>query len=187
MLTGIARAASLSRCGSYRWTLSRAWDGRPMLLVVMFNPSDADHEIDDPTITLLCHIAAHNGYGGIVVVNGIPLRSSKPAEAVDMVSTWDVRGAWDERDALQNNLAVIQTEVVRAGAVLLAWGALPAANDACAFWFDNVREEIECALPDGVPLLCLGKTKHGWPLHPLARGKMKVRKDAPLQPWTRAA
>jgi hypothetical protein len=186
-LAGITRKASLSKCGSYRWTLVRAWDGRPMLLVVMFNPSSADHTVDDPTITLLCHIAAHNGYGGIVVVNGIPLRSSKPAEAVDMVSTWDKRSAWDERDALHHNLAVITSHVEKAGAVLLAWGALPAANDATAFWFDAVLEEIETALPDGVPLLCLGKTKHGWPLHPLARGKMKVRKDAPLLPWKVAA
>jgi len=186
-LVGITRSASLSKCGSYRWTLTRAWDGRPMLLVVMFNPSSADHTVDDPTITLLCHIAAHNGYGGIVVVNGIPLRSSKPAEAVDMVSTWDTRQAWDERDALQVNLGEIQKQVERAGAVLLAWGALPEANDACTFWFDNVREEIECALPDGVPLYCLGKTKAGWPLHPMARGKMKVPKNAPLLPWKKVA
>jgi DNA (cytosine-5)-methyltransferase 1 len=51
----------------------------------MFNPSTADSSIDDPTITLLCHVAAHNGYGGIVVVNGIPLRSSAP-EPVPTIS-----------------------------------------------------------------------------------------------------
>lgn len=186
MLTGITRRASLSQGGLYRWSLTRAWDARPMLLVVMFNPSSADHTRDDPTITLLCQIAAHNGYGGITVVNGIPLRSSKPSEAVDMVSTWDKRQAWDERDALHSNLAEITKQVERAGAVLLAWGALPAANDATTFWFDAVLEEIQCARPEGVPLLCLGKTKSGWPLHPLARGKMKVRKDAALQPWGRS-
>lgn len=183
MLNGIKRSALLSTCGRYRWTLTRVWDDRPVLLVIMFNPSSADHNVDDPTVVLLCHIAAHNGYGGIVVCNGIPLRSSTPAEAVDMVTTWDKRQAWDERDALQSNLAVITQEVSRAGAVLVAWGALPAAANGCCFWFDNVQEEIAVALPDGVPLLCLGRTKSGWPLHPLARGKMKVRKDARLLPW----
>lgn len=180
MISGMKRSASLSPCCAYRWTLTRAWDARPMLLVCMFNPSSADHNDDDPTITLLCHIASHNGYGGIVVVNGIPLRSPRPAEAIDMVNTWDKRQAWDERDALQANIATIQKQVARAGAVLLAWGALA---DRCHYWFDTVLEEIETALPDGVPLLCLGKTAGGNPKHPLARGKHKVRKDAPLLPW----
>lgn len=181
MLNIPTRAARLSRCGTYRWTLTRAWDGRSKLLVVMFNPSKADHHVDDQTIILLCHIAAHNGFGGIVVVNGIPLRSPKPAEAIDMVNTWDVRQAWYERDALHANLAEIQKQVERAGAVLLAWGALA---DRCPFWFDNVLEEIESALPDGVPLYCLGKTAGGYPKHPMARGKHKVPKDAPLIPWS---
>lgn len=180
MISGMKRSASLSPCCAYRWTLTRAWDARPMLLVCMFNPSSADHNDDDPTITLLCHIASHNGYGGIVVVNGIPLRSPRPAEAIDMVNTWDKRQAWDERDALQANLSTIQKQVARAGAVLLAWGALA---DRCHFWFDTVLDEIETALPDGVPLYCLGKTAGGYPKHPLARGKHKVRKDAPLLPW----
>lgn len=180
MLTGMTRSASVSKCGAYRWTLTRAWDGRPMLLVVMFNPSTANHLEDDPTITLLCQIASHNGYGGIVVVNGIPLRSSKAYKAIDMVNTWDKRQAWDERDALQVNLAEIQKQVERAGAVLLAWGALA---DRCDLWFDNVLEEIRAALPEGVQLYCLGKTAGGYPKHPLARGKHKVRKDAPLIPW----
>lgn len=183
MLNGMTRSASLSKCNAYRWTLTRSWDGRPMLLVVMFNPSTANHLEDDPTITLLCQIASHNGYGGITVVNGIPLRSPKPAEAIDMVNTWDKRQAWDERDALHANLAEIQKQVERAGAVLLAWGALAGR---CYFWFDNVLEEIEAALPDGVPLYCLGKTAGGYPKHPLARGKHKVRKDAPLIPWRAA-
>lgn len=182
VINGITRAARVSSCGTYRWTLTRAWDGRPMLLVVMFNPSTADHAIDDPTIALLCHIAAHNGFGGIVVVNGIPLRSSKPAEAIDMVNTWDKRQAWYERDALHFNLAVIQKQAERAGAVLLAWGALAGH---CDYWFDTVLEEIQCAVPLSSEIYCLGKTAGGYPIHPMARGKHKVRKDAPLQLWSK--
>lgn len=183
-MTGITRTAELSSCGTYRWTLTRAWDGRPMLLVVMFNPSTANAEVDDPTIALLCHIAAHNGYGGIVVVNGIPLRSSTPERALQMLE-WERARDWGARDALQNNVATIVGQVERAGAVLLAWGALAWKTNASANWFDIVLEEIEAALPDGTPLLCLGKTLAGLPLHPLARGKLKVRKDATLAPWAK--
>lgn len=182
MLTGVTRTARLSACGTYRWTLTRRWDDRPTLLVVMFNPSDADHEVDDPTITLTCQIAAHNGYGGIVVVNLIPLRSPLPAVAVTM-TRWDQNGPdWHARDRLQDNLAVIQKEAARAGAVLLACGALA---DRCADWFYQVLEEIECGLPDGAEIFCLGKTTGGYPKHPLARGKHKVPKDAPLLAWSR--
>lgn len=179
MIPGALGTASLSKCGTYRWTLTRQWDERPKLLVCMFNPSTADADQDDPTINLLCHIASHNGYGGIVVVNAIPLRSPTPAEAIDMVNTWDKRHDWYQRDALQRNLAVIVHEVARAGAVLVAWGALA---DRVAYWIDNVLEEIGCALPYGAGLYCLGKTAAGYPKHPLARGKHKVRKDAQLIP-----
>lgn len=178
-LARVVKAASISKCGTYRWTLTRAWDGRPMLLVVMFNPSTADAEKDDPTIQLLCHIASHNGYGGIVVVNLVPLRSSTPEPAIDMVK-WDKTADWCARDRLQENVAVICREAARAGAVLFAWGALA---DRLEFWPDNVREEIECALADGTPIYCLGRTASGQPKHPLARGKHKVPKDAPLIPW----
>lgn len=179
-ISGMQRGARLSSCGTYRWTLTRTWDERPKLVVVMFNPSKADASVDDPTITLLCQIAAHNRFGGIVVVNGIPLRSSSPAEAADMVNTWDKRQAWYERDALQANLAEIQTQVERAGAVLLAWGALA---DRCDLWFDHVLEEVTCAMPLSSELYCLGKTAAGYPKHPMARGKHKVPKDATLQLW----
>lgn len=178
-LNGITRTAKLSSCGTYRWTLTRAWDDRPQLLVVMLNPSTADAEVDDPTIMLVCHIAAHNGFGGIVVVNGIPLRSSKPEPAIAMTQ-WDKAYDWCARDRLQENIAIICDEASRAGAVLLAWGALA---DRCGYWFDNVRDEINCAVQDGTPIYCLGKTAAGHPLHPLARGKRKVRKDTPLRPY----
>ena len=179
MIAGVVRGARLSPCGTYRWTCSRQWDCRPVLLVCMFNPSEANADIDDPTISLVCHIAAHNGFCGIMVVNGIPLKSSVPTPAVRMVN-WDKRNDWYQRDALHSNIAEIQREAGRAAAVLLAWGALA---DRCPDWFDLVIEEIECAVQPGTPIYCLGKTAGGYPKHPLARGKHKVPKDAPLIPW----
>jgi hypothetical protein len=175
------RTADISPCGRYRSKLGRTWDAAlPVLLVVMYGPSTADGQVNDPTITLLSHIAAHNGFGGIVVVNGIPLRTPDPVEQAWMVNTWDVRAAWDERDRLQDNVAVVRREVAKAGAVLLAWGALA---DRCPAWFDSLQEQIREELPAGVPLYCLGKTAAGYPLHPMARGKRKVPKDAALLLW----
>jgi len=180
MLTGIHRSARLSACGTYRWTLTRSWDASlPVLLVVMFNPSTANHEVDDPTITLVCQVAAHNGFGGIVVVNLIPLRSPDPGTAVAM-TRWDQVRDWHSRDRLQNNLAVIVGEVQRAGAVLIAWGAL---GERCEDWTCTVMDRIEEELPKGSEIYSLGKTAGGHPKHPLARGKHKVRKDALLIPW----
>jgi hypothetical protein len=179
----LERSAQLSECGTYRWTLRRLWGEGQVLTVCMFNPSEADHEIDDRTITLLMQLASNNGYGGILVVNGIPLRSSKPAEALAMLR-WDETQDWHARDRLQDNLALINAicskPYPKGRDVLLAWGALA---DRAADWFDHVREEIECALPEGGRLLCLGKTKGGHPIHPLARGKHRIRPDARFIPW----
>lgn len=182
MIPGATGTADISSDGTIRWTLTRTWDARPVLLVVMFNPSTAGADVDDNTIKLVCRIASHNGYGGIVVVNGIPLISSDPAPAFQMLE-WDRGRDWSARDLLQENLSAILREAGRAGAVLLAWGALAHKTNSSAGWFDNVREEIECAVKEGTPIYCLGKTQAGCPIHPLARGKMKVSPTAKLIPW----
>lgn len=179
-VTGIQRSADFASNGAYRLVLRRWWDSRPRLLAAMFNPSEADARRDDPTVALLIQIAAHHGYGGLTVVNGIPLVSSEPSAAAWMVNTWDKRQAWDERDALQMNLSEVRKQVAEHRDVLLAWGALASR---CPDWFDHVEEQIREALPEHARLLCLGRTSQGYPLHPLARGKMKVRRDAPLLPW----
>lgn len=178
----VKKTAKISRCGRYRYNLVREWDDRPMLVVCMFNPSTADHETDDPTISLLSNIASFNGYGGIIVVNGIPLRSSTPEPALKMLE-WDKSQDWYDRDRLQENLSIVIDQIQRAGAVLLAWGALAWKTQSSADWFDHIRGEIECALPEGCQIYCLGKTRAGLPLHPLARGKLKVPKTARLISW----
>lgn len=182
MLPGVKGMATFSKCGAYRFSLVRKWDDRPTLLACMFNPSTANATEDDPTIRLLCQIATYNGFGRLVVVNGIPLRSPAPAPALEMLE-WDKRQDWYARDALHLNLSHIQSHAGLASAVLLAWGALALKTNSSADWFDSVREEIECAVNDGTPIYCLGKTKAGSPIHPMARGRMKVRPDAPLIPW----
>jgi hypothetical protein len=187
MLTGIIREAEISPCGRYRWTLRRTWDkALPVLLVVMFNPSRADGLDDDPTIRLVCQIASHNGYGGIVVVNAVPLRSSSPESAIRLALQWENPLHHEDPATvcvvqLQRNLEVIRAELARAGDVLLGYGALGAR---CPSWMTVVIEAMIEALTDSQTVYCLGTTKDGHPLHPLARGKMKVRPNAKLIPWS---
>lgn len=166
--------ATLSTCGRFRWTLTRQWDDRPTLLAAMFNPSTADDQANDPTISLLSHIASWNGFGGLVVVNAIPLRSSKTAPAI----AW-VRERTNPEE-LQHNFLLLRAEASKASAVLLAWGAL---GEKVPQHMREVQGWIRAGTQDCVPVLCIRETAGGWPLHPLARGKHKVRKDARFEPW----
>ncbi len=177
----IFKSALLSSCKAFRYTLHRRWDDRPKLVVLMFNPSTADADVDDQTIQLVSHIASHNGFGGMVVVNLVPIRSPEPADAVEMVR---VAGGLpgDLTHPLRTNLAHIQEQLAGAGALLAAWGNL--APPSMAGYIQQLFSEIGGSLQTTAPVYCLGTTKNGNPLHPMARGKLKIPKDAPFIPWT---
>jgi hypothetical protein len=178
--TVIESSADISKCGRFRWKLVRRWDLRPMLLVILFNPSTADALVPDPTITLLCHIASWNGYGGIVVANLCPLRSSSPDSAVEMMNTWP------DRAHVAANEAFILEEAAKARSILFAWGALAARLGKRAASYAEILEgHIRIACP-GAAIYCLGKTAEGYPIHPLARGKHKVPKDRKFVEWRTA-
>jgi len=175
----LVRSANLSPCGQYLWSFSRIWDGRPRLLVVMFNPPTAEHESDDPTIQKLCAIATQNGFGGIVVVHGIPLCSLYLGDAIEM-TRHGTTGRKKDAKMLQQNLEVIAAEVRRSGAVLIAWGALARK---CPEWFEQVLTTIKSSLPGYSTLYCVEKTAAGYPKHPMAKGAKCVPKHVALQTW----
>ena len=175
-LTGYQKAATISACGLYRFVLFRRWDTRPMLLVVMNNPSTADDQKDDPTVTLLMHIASHNGYGGIVIVNLCPLRSPTMAHAAAFLAAVNSREPMADRvEAMRKNLEMIEEELDRADAVLIAWGAQ-------GWRAENWGSRVEALISEaGKPVYRIGVCANGHPKHPLARGKHKVPKTARLQ------
>jgi hypothetical protein len=179
----IIKRATISLCGQYRSTLERIWDqSLPLLLVVMFNPSDADAERNDPTVSLVCHIAAHNGYGGIIVENVCPLRSSTPKPAIAMLERAQCTpdADYEARKVLWDNVNTMSAQMDRAAGVLIAWGAMGGhAGDWCVTTMQELHEHRPAK-----PIFHLGKCANGHPKHPLARGKHKVPKDAPLLPWT---
>lgn len=150
----IKRAADISPCGKYRYTLLRSWHGwEPEAVFIMLNPSTADANVDDPTIRRCAGFARALGCGGLVVINLFAVRATKPA---DMMRAADPIGP--------DNHAFCVREIAAAGRakapVICAWGARGAHMDQDR----NMLGWIDAA---GVSPTALGLTKDGHPRHPL--------------------
>lgn len=152
----IAKDATLSACGTYRYALSRRWNpARPPLVWVMLNPSIADAEQDDPTIRRVVSFTQRGLYGAAIVLNLYALRATDPAALArhpqpcgpdnDSILTAYARSTWD---------------------IVAAWGA-HAPLHAGRVLNGPLRDRR---------LLCLGRTKDGHPRHPLY-----VKGDQPFE------
>jgi hypothetical protein len=169
----IARAATIE--GNYRYDLTRSWGSGPPICWVLLNPSVGDHLRDDPTIWNIMCRSLRWGFGSLVVVNIYPFRSPSPAA----LKLW-------RRDAsvnlLYDNNVRATRHMMRAEMVIAAWGAHAADGDIDYL----VRfPDGNCPIADNpVKLYCLGLTRSGAPLHPLARGKNWVPMDRKPIPFT---
>lgn len=151
------KTAILSRCGYYRYRLTR---GKSNLMpVVMLNPSTADAYQDDPTIRKLLKLAGGNGFGGIDVVNLYAFRATSPFE-LKMAS--DPYGP-DNRDTHHRFCKQYQP----LGHVVLAWGNHGEPEGIHRF-MDVLNEYIDTRSRFGSKLMsCFGQNKNGSPKHPL--------------------
>lgn len=138
-------AASISACGTYRWTLERRWADLPFVLWIMLNPSTADGGVDDPTVRRCIGFSKAWGYGGLTIANLYAARTPYP-EALRALR--DPVGP-DNDDTLR---ALAQA----AGVVVAAWGAHPLAP-----------RRVATVLPLLNRPVCLGTTAAGHPRHPL--------------------
>lgn len=121
----IMRAASISTCGTCRWTLTRTWRGGSHVCWIGLNPSDADANRDDPTARRWIDFTSAWGFGGYVAVNLYPYRSSDPA-ACRKWADWESNGPdWHARDQILHNVDVVAREAKRAAIVVACWGADP--------------------------------------------------------------
>ena len=153
------RTASFSRCGRYRYSLTRIWDeSRPGVLLIGLNPSKADAQQDDPTIRRCIGLARSWGFGRFVIVNLFALCSPSPA----------VLRAVDDPIGPRSN-RVIRTKAQLADQVVLMWG-----NHGRLYGRDQAVLDL---LPE-LPLHCIGQTAVGAPRHLLY-----ARRDAALQPF----
>ena len=140
---------------------------------LMCNPSDADHETDDPTVKRVVHHSARAGCPRSLVGNVWPLRTPYPADLWRMLEA----GALTD-DMRRANLDALAMIGAQANVHIVAYGCAPQGRDQVA-----VAAALEAfSLQHTVPLYCLGESS-GQPLHPLARGKLAVRNDAELRLW----
>lgn len=147
-------AAKISECGQYRYWLARDWyagDELPNPLVfVMLNPSTADAEQDDATITRCVRRAARLGFNGIRVVNLFALRSTDPGKLLEVS---DPVGS--------DNDMIIRNACRGQKMVIAAWGE---EKPHVALRVEVVKAILNDL---GVRLHALALTKAGHPRHPL--------------------
>ncbi len=164
---GMRRAASFSRCRTWRYSLDRVWDpSSPGVLWLLLNPSTADETIDDPTIRRAIGFSKREGYGSLTLLNLFAYRATDPK---DMKAAEDPVG--------EANDSVILGHAIDYQQVICAWGVHGT--------FRGRAQEVVAMLSDReqttgrvVTLSCLGKTKHGHPKHPLY-----LRNDTPLETY----
>ena len=177
------KSARISKCGTFRWTLKRSWGGGALAVWLMLNPSTADGTHDDPTIKRCINFTRAWGYPGFVVVNLYPFRSPSPAELWKWAD-WERNGPdWYARDAIHRNAGVIEAAGRAAAVRVVAFGAQPVQHDQA--WLEECLEAFRqpSDISADETLYCLGVNSTGQPLHPMARGKMRVPDDATLQVW----
>jgi hypothetical protein len=140
--------ATLSTCGTYRYLLGRRWGTGAPILWVCLNPSTADADVPDPTVTRIKGFSRSWGYGAFELVNLFAYRATRPNA---------LRGA--TAIVGPGNDAAITAAAVRSMRVVVAWGNPGAAVP------DRVAEVV-ALLPD--PIWQLGTlTQLGQPRHPL--------------------
>lgn len=160
----IRKRATISQCGRYRYRLTRYWGPGHMLPFVMLNPSTTDAEVDDPTIRRCMSFARREGAGGIIVANLYALRSTDPAALREVNNPFG--------PANDQELQILALEANGTNMpIVCAWGTHGTIHNGNRAAIDQFQKE-------GARLVCLGKTKHGHPRHPLY-----VKGDQPLVPF----
>jgi hypothetical protein len=167
LLTNDGTGAVLSSCGRYRYRLSRdlpLYPREKTIVWLMFNPSTADAQLNDPTIRKVRGFSSLWGYGHLDVYNVFAYRTTHPAKlwkCLDPIGPENVE-----------YLKLIPYDVP----VIAAWGGLnPKGNQRFAEWWDAIRKMLSVR-----KTFCLGKCKNGGePRHPLM-----LPYSTPLEPWT---
>lgn len=143
-----AGAAVFSPCARYRYTLRRTWGEGPVVCWVMFNPSTADAELDDPTIRRCIGFSKAWGAGGLVVVNVLAYRTPYPTE---------LSGLEDPVGPLNDEVILRETEGRR---IIAAWGSSVER-------YAPGRIAAVLKLLEGRAVECLKLSADGHPWHPL--------------------
>lgn len=152
----LSEADNLRLTNCHRVVLTRKWMGNGGLINwIMLNPSTADEIFDDPTIRKCIGFSKRWGFSELVVTNLFSFRATKPSDLRDMVKL-------DYARAVGVNDGHLIEQAHRSQLVVAAWGT----NGHLAGRDEDVMQRV---LPD-IRFYCIGKTKHGHPLHPCMTG-----------------
>jgi hypothetical protein len=172
MIAG-ARKAILSACKAYRYYLQIGCSrglfadyAHDSLVVIMCNPSTADEQRNDPTVSKMIRYAERERCRMLEVLNVYAFRATDPAE---------LKTAPDPVGPRNDHL--IEAVAGRRDALLVAaWGAIPFGLPGGPDRIAVVKEILKAAAV--VPVQCLGQTYGGHPKHPLY-----LPNTAPLMRW----
>ena len=160
MLEQVIYGAELSECRKYRYALWRIWDNsRPKIMFIGLNPSTADENTDDKTITRCINFAKSWGYGGFYMTNLFAYRSTDKSQLYCVNNP-----IGEDNDTYIIKYAALSDKVVA------AWG-----NDGTFLERSKIVSDLIS------PLFCLKINQTGEPKHPLY-----VSSDTELQEYRRA-
>lgn len=144
----IESGATFSPCRTYRYSLWRKWDWpgfKGQVVFIGLNPSIADEVKPDPTIKRCMRFVQDWSYGELLMLNAYAFVATEPK---DMKAASDPIG--------KGNDTALWLCTMHADLIVAAWGVL------C----DRARAKAVCERINR-PIHCLGKTKDGFPKHPL--------------------
>lgn len=148
----------------HRYSLVHRWNplfGDRLILWIGLNPSTADEQQLDPTLTRIRAFSQREGFDGFWMANLFALRTPYPKE---MMADPDPVGP--------ENDAALLAAAERCERIVAAWGV-------CGEF--QARADAVARLLAGRELWCLGTTQEGYPRHPLY-----VAAKQPLVRWTPA-
>lgn len=151
------KSAFIEPDGNYRYWLSRQWNKKKtQLLIIGLNPSTADAEEDDNTISRLISFVRKAGYGGFFICNVFAYRTKDPNKMMEWYRELPVDVEMNEH---KKNLQIIWNIRRECEHILFCWGAHKMSGEG--------RDLIAGLIKAYPTALCFGHTKNGHPKHPL--------------------
>lgn len=148
------KAATISECGKYRYTLSRMLrSSGPLYAFFGINPSTADAIVPDATVRKWTGFVTAWGGRGYIVGNAFAYRATKVRE---LAGVEDPVGEW-------NNFHL--NELIRQADILVpCYGRTSKVPKDLRGEFERLRVRLR---ESGKPVKIFGLTKCGHPMHPL--------------------
>lgn len=147
-LLASGKGAEFSECGKYRYKLWRIWDeSKPMAMCIGLNPSTANANKDDATISILKRMLPILGYGGFYMMNCWAFITSKP----ELLQHNPMSDEWN------NNMLTVTASMCTE--VIFAYGSFKIIKQK------GRDKELMEMFPNAK---CFAKSKDGSPIHPLA-------------------